>query len=54
MIDWGHVNGSIDTFRSASLKYWAPAEQGNQQTPSITKEDLSWDTNLGVYFEINK
>jgi len=52
MIDWGHVNGSIDTFRSASLKYWAPAEQGNQQTPSITKEDLSWDTNLGVYFEI--
>ena len=51
MIDWGHVGSSIDTFRSASLKYWTSAVAENP-SPSMTKEDLSWDTSLGVYFEI--
>ena len=50
MIDWDHAEDSIDTFRSASLKYWAKSEE--LQTLTFKKADLAWDTNSGVYFNI--
>ena len=50
IIDSDHSEGSVDTFRSASLKYWTKSE--GLISIDYANPKNAWDTNAGVYFNI--